>query len=174
MLLLLLFSGSVMSNSLRPHQWWHTRLPCPSLSSAFAQTHVHWFDDAIQPSHPLSPPSPPAFNLSQHQGLFQELIISISYSQVCSQCINSEEIRGPYMQSNNIKTLSSLLPWGSFLHSIKCPEEAGVDISEPCKELYLFIWVLAAHVRSFSLRHLGSSSLTRNWTRALCIGRRES
>ena len=38
-----------------------------------AQTHVHWVDDAIQPSHPLSPASPPAFNLSQHQGLFQEL-----------------------------------------------------------------------------------------------------
>ena len=37
----------------------------------FAQTHVHWFCDAIQPSHPLSPPSPPAFNLYQHQGLFQ-------------------------------------------------------------------------------------------------------
>ena len=37
----------------------------------FAQTHVHWVDDAIQPSHPLSSPSPPAFNLSQHQGLFQ-------------------------------------------------------------------------------------------------------
>ena len=35
----------------------------------FAQTHVHGVDDAIQPSHPLSPPSPPAFNLSQHQGL---------------------------------------------------------------------------------------------------------
>ena len=36
-----------------------------------AQTHVHWVGDAIQPSHPLSPPSPPALNLSQHQGLFQ-------------------------------------------------------------------------------------------------------
>ena len=36
-----------------------------------AQTHVHWVGDAIQPSHPLSSPSPPAFNLSQHQGLFQ-------------------------------------------------------------------------------------------------------
>ena len=35
-----------------------------------AQTHVHWVSDAIQPSHPLSSPSPPAFNLSQHQGLF--------------------------------------------------------------------------------------------------------
>ena len=37
----------------------------------FAQTHVHWVGDAIQSSHPLSPPSPPAFNLSKHQGLFQ-------------------------------------------------------------------------------------------------------
>ena len=36
-----------------------------------AQAHVHWISDAIQPSHPLSSPSPPAFSLSQHQGLFQ-------------------------------------------------------------------------------------------------------
>ena len=37
----------------------------------FAQTHVHWVSDAIQPSQPLSSPSPPAFNLSQQQGLSQ-------------------------------------------------------------------------------------------------------
>ena len=37
----------------------------------FAQTQIHWVDDAIQPSHPSSPASPPALNLSQHQGLFQ-------------------------------------------------------------------------------------------------------
>ena len=37
----------------------------------FAQTCVHWVSGAIQPSHPLSSPSLPAFNLSQHQGLFQ-------------------------------------------------------------------------------------------------------
>ena len=35
------------------------------------QTHVHQVGDAIQPSHPLSSPCPPAFNLSQHQGLFK-------------------------------------------------------------------------------------------------------
>ena len=35
------------------------------------QTHVHWVSDAIQPSHPLSSPSPLAFNLSQHQGLLK-------------------------------------------------------------------------------------------------------
>ena len=38
-----------------------------------AQTHVHQVSDAIQPSHPLSSLSPPAFNLSQHQGLFQSV-----------------------------------------------------------------------------------------------------
>ena len=37
----------------------------------FAQTHVHWVNDANQPFHPLSPASPPALNLSQYQGLFQ-------------------------------------------------------------------------------------------------------
>ena len=41
--------------------------PLPEL----VQTHVHWFGDAIQPPHPLSSPSPLAFSLSQHQGLFQ-------------------------------------------------------------------------------------------------------
>ena len=37
----------------------------------FTQTHVHWVGDTIQPSHPLLSPSPPTFNLSRHQALFQ-------------------------------------------------------------------------------------------------------
>ena len=46
-------------------------LPVLHYVPEFAQTHVHWINDAIQPSYPLSSPSPPAFNLSQHQGLLQ-------------------------------------------------------------------------------------------------------
>ena len=46
------------------------------------QTHVHWVDDAIQPSHPLSSPSPPAFSLSQHQGLFQGVSSSHQVAKV--------------------------------------------------------------------------------------------
>ena len=69
--LVLLFSRSVTSSSLQPHGLQHARLPCLSLSPEFVQTLVHWVGDAIQPSHPLSSPSPPAFNLSQHQGLFK-------------------------------------------------------------------------------------------------------
>ena len=101
-LVLLLFSLSVMSNSLWPHGLQHSRLPCPSpspssaqfssvaqlcptatsctvahqaslsiTSSRFAQTHVLWVGDAIQPSHPLSTPFPPTFNLFQYHSLFQ-------------------------------------------------------------------------------------------------------
>ena len=47
-----------------------------------AQTHVHQVDDAIQPSHPLLSASPPAFNLSQHQGLFQRVSSSHQLSKV--------------------------------------------------------------------------------------------
>ena len=45
----------------------------------FAQIHVHWVSDAIQPSCPLLSPSPPAFNLSQHQGLSNEWAFHIRW-----------------------------------------------------------------------------------------------
>ena len=67
---LLLFSLSVMSNSVTP--WTAARQASLSITnSQVHQTHVHWVGDAIQPSHPLLSPSPPALNLFQHQGLFQ-------------------------------------------------------------------------------------------------------
>ena len=64
-------SHSVVSNSLPPHEWQHTGLPVHHQLPEFTQTHVHRIRDAIQPSHPLSSPSPPAPNPSQHQSLFQ-------------------------------------------------------------------------------------------------------
>ena len=65
------FRCSVVSDSLRPHESQYARPPCPSPTPGVTQTHVHWVGDAIQPSHPLSSPSPPAPNPSKHQGLFQ-------------------------------------------------------------------------------------------------------
>ena len=56
----------------------HHKLP------ELTQTHVHWVGDAIQPSHPLSSPSPPTFNLSQHQGLFSELALHIRWPKYWS------------------------------------------------------------------------------------------
>ena len=78
------FSCSVVSNSLWPHGRTpgfpvHHQLP------ELVQTHVHWVSDAIQPSHSLSSPSAPAFNLSQHQGLFQW----VSYSHQVATSIGA-------------------------------------------------------------------------------------
>ena len=67
----------------------------------FIQTHVHWVSDAIQPSHPLSSPSHPAFNLSQHQGLFQRV------SSKTSSYENQVWHRSWYYQTRNLKSLWS-------------------------------------------------------------------
>ena len=53
------------------HGLHHSRLSCSSVSPGVCPAYVHWLSDAIQPSHPLSPPSPPTLSLSKHQGLFQ-------------------------------------------------------------------------------------------------------
>ena len=56
----------------------HHKLP------EFTQTHVHWVGDAIQPSHPLSSPSPPALNPSQHQRLTNESVLLIRWPKYWS------------------------------------------------------------------------------------------
>ena len=58
-----------------------------------AQTHVHWVGDAIQPSHPLSSPSPSALNLSQHQGLFQWLSSSHHMAKVLEFQLQHQSIQ---------------------------------------------------------------------------------
>ena len=65
------FSRSVRSDFLQPMDCVTPGLPVHHQLSELAQTHVHQVGDAIQPSHPLSSPSPPVFNLSQPQDLFQ-------------------------------------------------------------------------------------------------------
>ena len=75
---LLLFSLSVLTfcnlmNCRKPG------FPVPHYLPEFAQTHVHWADGAIQPSHPLLPPSPPALNLSQHQSFSMSQLLCIRW-----------------------------------------------------------------------------------------------
>ena len=67
-LLLLLFGCWVTSALCNPMDCSTSGFPVLHHLPEFAQTHVHWVSDAIQPSHPLSFPFPPAFSLSQHQG----------------------------------------------------------------------------------------------------------
>ena len=69
-------------------------LPVHHQLSEFTQTHVHRVGDAIQPSHPLTSPSPPAFNLSQNEGLFK--------------WVSSNESSGG--QSIGVSASSSVLP----------------------------------------------------------------
>ena len=69
--LLLLFSCSVMSDSLWHHGLQHTRLPCPSPSPGACSNSCPLSRWCLKPSHPLSSPSPTTFNLSQHQGVFK-------------------------------------------------------------------------------------------------------
>ena len=59
-------------------------LPVHHQLSESTQTHIHRVSDVIQPSHPLSPPSPPALNLSQHQGLFKWVSSSYQVAKVTS------------------------------------------------------------------------------------------
>ena len=77
------FSSVIQScPTLWPQESEHTRPPCPSPTLEFTQTHVHEVGDAIQPSHPLSSPFPPARNPSQHLGLFQWVISSHEVAKV--------------------------------------------------------------------------------------------
>ena len=124
--LLLLFSCSVMSESLgsqgsMPGFPVHHQLP------ELAQTHIHWVSDAIRPSHPLSSPSPPTFNLPQHQGLFQWVHSS-------HQVAKGLEFQLPYQSFQWIFRVDLRPPWQNFesenpklspekaiLHWLACP-----------------------------------------------------
>ena len=70
---MLLLSHSVVSSSLQSHGTAARQASLFFTNSQFAQTHVHWVSDAIQPTHPLWPASSPALNNSQHQSLFQSI-----------------------------------------------------------------------------------------------------
>ena len=75
-----------MSDSLRPHRP-QPGLPIHHQLPEFTQTHVYWVSDAIQLSHPLLSPSP-AFNLSQHQGFFNESALRIRWPKYWSFSFN--------------------------------------------------------------------------------------
>ena len=75
----------------------------------FAQIHVHWVSDAIQPSNPLQPPSPPVLNLSQHQGLFQRVYSLYQVAKVL-------ELQLQHQSSNEYSGLISFrIDWFDFL-----------------------------------------------------------
>ena len=79
------FSHSAMSDSLQPLCNCSTPgLPVHHHLPEFTQTHAHWVGDAIQPSHPLSPPSSPTFNLSQFRVFSNESVLCIRWPKYWS------------------------------------------------------------------------------------------
>ena len=78
------FSRSVVSNSLQPCGCSMPAFPVHHQLPELSQTHVHQVGDAIQPSHPLSSPSPPAPNSSQHQVFSSESSFSIRWPKYWS------------------------------------------------------------------------------------------
>ena len=110
----------------------------------FVQTHVRWVDEAIQPSHPLSSPSPPAFIHSQHQGLLQwDSVLHIRWPKYWSFSFNispSNEYSG--LISLRIDSFDLLAVQGTLKsllqhHSLKapifrCSAFFTVQLSHPC------------------------------------------
>ena len=116
--------------------------PIHHQSPELAQTHVHLVGDAIQPSYPLSSPSPPAFNLSQHQGLGNELALLMRWPKYWSLSLNiSPSSEHPGLISFRMDwldllevqgTLKSLLQHHSSKASIlRCPAFFMVQLSHP-------------------------------------------
>ena len=87
-------------------------LPVQHQLPLFTQTHVHWVGDAIQPSHPLSSPSLPALNLSQHQGLFQWVSSSHQVAKVLEcqlqHCLCSSRDSQEFSPTPQFKSINSL------------------------------------------------------------------
>ena len=139
------------------------------------QTHVHCVGDAIQPSYPLSSPSPPALNLSQHQGLFKWVTNCIRWPKYWSFSFNispSNEHPGPislrmdWMDLLAVQgTLKSLLQHhGSKASILQCSAFIVVQLSHPYmltrKTIALTRWILVGKVMSLLFSMLSSLVIT--------------
>ena len=94
----------------------------------FAQTHVHWVDKAIQPCHPLLPPSPPALSLYQHESLFWWVS---SLHQVAKVLTLRDWLRASYSTTDrevsNYWSANNLSPSHSVKSRLPCISDIGFD-----------------------------------------------
>ena len=137
-------------------------LPVHHQIPEFTQTHAHWGGDASQPSHPLSSPSPPAFNHSQHQDLSNESVLCIRWPKYWSFSFSispSNEYSGliffrmDWLDLLAVQgTLKSLLQYHSSKASILRPSAFFiVQLSHPYitgKTIALTRWTFAGKVMS--------------------------
>ena len=128
----------------------------------FIQTNVYWVNDAIQPSHPLSSPSPPTFNLSQHHGVFRWVSSSHQVAKVLELQLQSASSVLPYSWLISLRmlwfdllavqgTLKSLLQHHSSKHQFFSPFFI-VQLSNPYmttgKTITLTRWTFIGKVMS--------------------------
>ena len=116
------------------------------------QTHVHWVGDAIQPSHPLSSPSPPAFNHSQHQGLFKWVSSSYQVAKILEFQLQHQSLqwtpRTDFLRMDWLDllavqgTLKSLLQHHSSNPLGRCPSGMGSSWLLPLTSVVE--WLLSA------------------------------
>ena len=136
-------------------------LPVHHQLPEFVQIHVHWIGDAIQPSHPLSSPSPPAFNLSHHQGLFKWVSSSHQVAKVLEFLVMSlKKIfgcvwswLGPAGSCAVAPRLSSCRAWASLLHGswdLSSPTRDGICIPRVAGQI-LNHWTPQGHLYSSHL-----------------------
>ena len=144
-------SVTKLCTTLWPHGLYSTPgLPVPDRLLEFAQVHIHWTGDVIQPSHPLLPSSPPAFNLSQHQGLFQWAACSHQVARVLELQYQSFQwafrvcvyvyIYMPFQIPFHY-TLLQNIEWSSLCYTVR-----------PCLSvLYIIVYIYSSQPPSWSL-----------------------
>ena len=142
------FNCSVLSNSLRPMDCSTPGFPVHHQLPELAQTYVHRVSDAIQPSHLLSSSSPPAFNLSQHQGLFQWVRSSHQTEGRQNENHSHCKVWGNYLISMLEFHNLSVDPWN--LHFYQIPKSSGfpggsVEQSLPVKQ-ETWVWSLVGKI----------------------------
>ena len=169
--MLLLFSHSVMSNSLQPYGLQHTRLPCPSLSPRVCSNSCHWVSDAIESSHPLSPPFllPSIFPSIRMFSKESDLCIRWSFSFIISPSNEYSELisfRIDWLDLLAVQgTLKSLLQHHSSKASIlQHSAFFMVQLSHPYmttgKSIALNIWISVGTVMSLLLNMLSRFVIT--------------
>ena len=124
------------------------------------QTHVHWVGDAIQPSYPLSSPSPPALNLSQHQGLFRWVSSSHQVAKVLEFQLQHKSFHGLIGSPCSPRDSQESSPMPSSKASILCSAVFIVQLLHPYtttgKTIALTRWTFVGKVISLLFNMLSS------------------
>ena len=130
------FSHSVCLTLCNPMDCSTPGLPVHHQLLEFAQTHAHGVSDAIQPSHPLLSPSPLAFNLSQHQSLFQ----GVSSSHQVAKVLEFQLHISPSKEYSGL--ISFRIDWFDFLSSardsLENPRDSQVFSNTTAQKHYFF------------------------------------